>query len=198
MLALKRPNAASFDCCARSARTLVSSRKISTGPEPLADKGHEVRPDDRAAVRADDFTDSVAPVRRLLAPCLQHVRQARRHCSERSSARHVAAVQQLRGRFVDEADVVALVDDEDAFAQVLHDELVQLVEVREVDLALLGQRLAIPQSCCERDGEQRDGEQAGTGQSGDQEVRSRAVVLQERDRRFRSSAIVTSDVPSRA
>ena len=146
MLALSRPSAASFDCWTRSAITLVSSRKISTGPAPLSDKRDEVRPDDGAAVRGDDFADVVAAVRDLAAPGLQQVGEARRHgwparrpappAPPFSSCAAVSLIRRTRSR---------LVDDQDALAQVLHDELVQLVEVRQVDLALLGQRLALAQ-----------------------------------------------------
>ncbi|MCE3286373.1 MAG: hypothetical protein K0R70_2629, partial [Steroidobacteraceae bacterium] len=144
----------------------------------------EVRPDRRAAVGAHDLAIDVATVGVLLAPRIEQVREPRRDQRERRSGQHRRAPQQAGGRLVDESHAVELVDDEDAFTQVLDDELVQLVQVGDVEVALLDECFALAQPRGVRDREQRDREQARPGEPGDEEIRGQGVALQERDRRL--------------
>ncbi len=153
-------------------------------PRPGLGQRHEMRADHGAAVGGDDLTRRVAPVVILLAPGLEQVQQARGDLAQQRAALHRPALQHPRRRLVDEPHAVRAVDHEDALAQVLHDELVQLVQVREVDVALLHARLALPQLVRQRDREQRDREQARAGEARHQEVRALADAGEGRDRGF--------------
>ena len=55
-------------------------------------------------------------------------------------------MQQLCRRFVDQADRVVLIDDQDALAQMLHDELIELRQIRDVDFALSNEFFALSQA----------------------------------------------------
>ena len=144
------------------------------GPAAGLRQRDEVRPDGRAAVGADDLAVDVATVGGLPAPGIEQEGEPRRDQRERRAGQDRRAPQQPGGGLVDQPDAVELVDDEDALAQVLHDELVQLVQVRDVDVALLDERLALAQPGRVRDREQRDREQARAGEPGDQEIRGQA------------------------
>ncbi len=52
----------------------------------------------------------------------------------------------LRRRFVDQANLVSGIDNEDAFAQMLHDVLRQLGEIRKIDVLLADQGFAFAHS----------------------------------------------------
>ena len=172
MLALRRPSAASFDCWMRWAITLVSSRNTSTGPVPRSDSDTKCG---RITVPPSAETTSPVESRRSCA-CRRQVasRNSRRGATsaERRPRGDRAARQQSRRGVVDETDPVGGVHHEDALAQVLDDESVELVEVREVDVALADQRLALAQAAGERDREQRDREQARAGESRREEARA--------------------------
>ena len=98
------------------------------------------------------------PVVGVPAPGIEQVQQARRDFAERRACLHGRAMQQQRGRLVDQADRVVRVDDQDALAQVLHDELVQLGEVRDVDFALADALFALAQAARQRPDAERDDE----------------------------------------
>ncbi len=74
----------------------------------------------------------------------------------------------LRRRLVDETNLVGAVDDQEAFAQMLHDVLRQLGHIREIQVFLANQGLALAHAACREaggggDDEQQDSEQSGGG-----------------------------------
>ena len=69
-------------------------------------------------------------------PDAKQIQQPRRHFAEQRARRHRAALQQLRRGFVDQADAVVVIDHQDAFAQMLHDELIEFGQIGDVDFAL--------------------------------------------------------------
>ena len=95
-------------------------------------------------------------------------------CLTQEGARIGAAIpQHLRGGFVDEPHAILGVDHEDALAQVLHDVLRELGEVRKIDLLAAHQRLALAQAVRDRPGGERNGEQHHTDDAAGGEVARR-------------------------
>ena len=101
---------------------------------------------------------------------VEQVQQARRNLAEQRVRRRVAA-EDLACRLVDEADAVLLVDDHEALAQPLDDVLRQLREVREVEVALAHQRLALAQAPGERRDRERGDQDHAAEQSRLRQVR---------------------------
>ena len=164
MLADSRPSAASLPCCTRSAMRLVSSRKISVGPGAMPPR---VRSAAGSRARRRRRRSSMATLRPLaLPPGRQRVQEARRYLAHQGTRNGVVVAENLRCGFVDEADLIGGVDHQQAFAQVLHDVLRQLREVREVDVFLANQILALAHAAGDEarggsDDEQHRPEQAG-------------------------------------
>jgi len=101
--------------------------------------------------------------------------------------------QELRGARVVLADAAGGVHDEDAVLHVADHELVDLREVRQVDLALLGDLLAGARVTREPRGEARGGEECGAGEARLHEIlrprveapRLEGLLQQHRERRHR-------------
>ncbi len=182
MLADSRPSAASFDCCTRSAIRLVSSRKISTVPRSP--------PSSEAKCgwisRAPSAAGSVVP-----PSCVVVVPAPGRRAGTAAGARLRRAcarprepvAQHLRGRFVDQADAVVGVDDQDALAQVLDDVLRQLrpgcarsTSCRRTIASLSVRRLR------ERPHQQRDQEDDRAEHAGDEVIAGRGLAREVRHR----------------
>ena len=78
----------------------------------------------------------------------------------------MVVAENLRGGFIDEANLVGGIDDQQAFAQMLHDVLRQLGEVGQIEVLLAHQVLAFAHAAGDearggRNGEQHDAQQAG-------------------------------------
>ena len=152
-------------------------------PRPVLRQRHELRADHGAAVRRDDLGDGVPPVEFLPPPGLEQVQEPWRDLAQQLAAQHALALEQPRGGLVDQPDAVFGVDDEDALAQVLDDELVQLAQVGDVEVALLHARLALPEPMSHRQREQRDGEEAQAGETRHEEIRASSCTPTARRRR---------------
>ena len=129
-----------------------------------------MRPHFAQAVDREQVAAGRIGLRAALAPHREQIQQPRRHLAEQRIRLRVAAEDLARG-LVDEADAVLLVDDDEALAQPLDDVLREFREVREVEVALAHQRLALAQPAGERrDRERGDeddaAEQARLGQVG--------------------------------
>ena len=86
----------------------------------------------------------------LAAPHRQQVQQARRDLAQQRAGNRDRIAEHLGGRFVDQADAIARIDHQDAFAQALHDVLRELREVGEVHFLLAHQRFALAQALGQR------------------------------------------------
>ena len=100
-----------------------------------------------------------AGIAAALAPALQQIEQPRRGFAEKSIRIGLVIAEHARRRLVDQADALLIVDHQDALAQMLHDVLRELREIREVDLLAAQRRLALADAVGERPGEHRDREQ---------------------------------------
>ena len=109
----------------------------------------EMRPHLAKPVHGEEVAARRVGIRAALAPHGQEIEQARRNLAEQCARRRVAA-EDLACRLVDEPDAVLLVDDHEALAQPFDDVLRQLRQVREVEVALAHQRLALAQPPGER------------------------------------------------
>ncbi len=160
MLALRRPSAASFDCWIALGHLARVLEEDQHRPGSVLRQRHELWLDDRAAVGRDDLGDRVAPVGFLPSPGLEQVEQARGDLAEQLAVQYLLALEQPRGRLVDQPDAVLGIDHQDALAQVLDDEFVELAQVGEVEIPLLHARFALAQPVGQRQCQQRDREQA--------------------------------------
>ncbi len=109
----------------------------------------EMRPHLAQSVDGEEVAARRVGIRAALAPHGQEIEQARRNLAEQRARRRVAA-EDLACRLIDEPDAVLLVDDHEALAQPFDDVLRQLRQVREVEVALAHQRLALAQPPGER------------------------------------------------
>ena len=98
------------------------------------------------------------PIVGMAPPGPEQEQQSGRHFAQRGAGFYCAVHQQLRGGFVDQANAVVFIDDQNALAQVLHDELVELGEICDVDVALTNALLAFAQASAERPHGERDDE----------------------------------------
>lgn len=122
------------------------------------DDGWRVFVSERREVRQDLVRtvaghESGARVLRPLAalpPGREQIQEPRGSLAEEGSRVGAPVSEDLRGGFVDQADAVLVVDHEEALAQVLHDVLRQLREIREIDFPALDQRLGFLQPRRER------------------------------------------------
>ena len=92
-----------------------------------------------------------------MAPVVEAARQFGRHRTEVALVRRRIA-DQVPGRFVDGQDVVGIVDQDDAGLHAPDDEVVDLLEVEQVDAALLGKRLGLAHLPAEVRAQARHGE----------------------------------------
>ena len=151
----------------RSASSVVSSRKITTPGAGFAAERREMRPD-HARRRRPSMKASTATRRSCAGAGARSRADTAAAARLRRAARRVGAAvaEHLRRGLVDEPDAVLRVDDQDALAQVLHDVLRELRQVREVDLLPAHQRFAFAQTVRERPHEQRDDEEDGAEHPG--------------------------------
>jgi hypothetical protein len=136
----------------------------------------------RAAVRGEHGERGELPVVGAPAPGFEQVQKPRRDFAERRALPHARTVQQQRGRLVDEADRVVCIHDQDALAQVLDDELVELGEVGHVDLALAHALLALAQVARQRSDAERHDEYECADDAGRHEIAAIAAGGQCRER----------------
>ena len=108
--------------------------------------------------RRRSSTGEFSPCSRL-SPSGQGIQQARRNLAHQGTRNGVIVAENFRRRFVDETNLIGGVDDQQAFAQMLHDVLGQLREIRQIDVFLANQLFALAHAAggearCSRDGEQ--------------------------------------------
>ena len=151
-------------------------------PLAAAVERDEMRLDQAAAVGGEHGQRAELPVVGAPAPRVQQVQQARRDLAERRALPDARSLQQQRGRLVDQADRVVRIHDQDALAQVLHDELVQLGEVGDVDLALAHALFALAQVARQRRDAERHDEYQRADDAGGGEVARVALRSQRRER----------------
>ena len=115
-----------------------------------------------AATKLDGESSSLAG----LAPRAQGVEQPRRDLAQQRAGDGVRIAQNLGCGFVDQANPVGRIDDQEALAQVLHDVLGQIGEVGQIEVFLPNQIFAFAHAGCEDagggcNGEQHEPEKAG-------------------------------------
>jgi hypothetical protein len=170
---------------------------------PAAAERREVGLDFPAAVGRDDRRILDRRAVRPPAPPLDVVEQARRDLAEQRPRAGLGAEDLQRG-LVDQPHAVLRIDDDDALAQVLHDVLGQLGQVREVEVALADLRLGRAQPLREEraaagDQEQHDAVVAGLREA---ERSSEAggpddeLLAEQRERRGRRDDRARCGVPS--
>src|SRR5688572_15890571 len=98
----------------------------------------------------------------MTAPGIEQIQQTRRDFTQRCACRHRTALKKLRGGFVDEADGVIRIYDQNALAKMLHDELIELSKVRDIDFALANALFTFAQSASERSDAKYDDEEQCT------------------------------------
>ena len=103
----------------------------------------------------------------VVFPVIQLLRKTRRRLLEPPQDLLVE-FQQRAGGFVSQADILIRADDQHAGLQLLDDVLVELLQIGQIDTALLGQRLALSEAYCQHVGEcgggkQYQAQQARTG-----------------------------------
>ena len=97
--------------------------------------------------------------------------ERRRDLAEQAVVRIPTHAEQAGAGFVDEADLIIAVDDDDTFAQVLNDVLVELDEVLKIDAALRSQGLGVDDLLAQQLHDARDDEDDGCENTGCGEVR---------------------------
>ncbi len=95
-----------------------------------------------------------------------------------SSSGAVVGAELLDGGLVDQANLVVIVHDDDAFAQVLNDVLIELDEVAQVEAALLGERFGFDEACAQELHHGRDHEDYGAEDAHRRELGSGRDALQ--------------------
>ena len=128
----------------------------------------EMRGDLAGPVRSNEAAVAVRLRHRVLSPGGQQIQQARRRFAEQCAGESRAVAKDFGGRFIDQADPVLRVHDEDALAEVLHDVLRQLREIGEIHFLAPHQRFTFAQTRgdrpdAERDQENDRAEYAGAG-----------------------------------
>jgi hypothetical protein len=131
----------------------------------FAERG-EVSGDPGAGVLVDQCKFRVRRQGVVLAPAAHVVGQRLGSVAERPGSEQLGRAEQPRGRRVIEADLVVGVHDDDAFAQMLHDVLIQLGEILQVDATLARERFTLLYAASERTHRQGDREDDGREYSG--------------------------------
>ena len=142
MLADSRPSAASLLCC-----TLLGQARVLEEDEGRSEvrraERREMRSDQARPVRSENVDGaSSSPV---LAPLLNEIEQARGNFADQRSRHGMHVAENFGGGLVDEPDLSAAVDDQQALAQVLDDVLRQVCKVCKIEVSLANQIFALPQ-----------------------------------------------------
>ena len=119
--------------------------------DPCAVRGHEAR--------------RLVVLLATLPPGAQRIEQARGDLAHERTWNCLGVAQDLSRGLVDEANLIRRLDDQDAFAQMLHDVLRQIREIGEIDVFLAHQRFALTHArgehaCGSRDREQHQSQKA--------------------------------------
>src|SRR5579871_4896057 len=128
-------------------------------------QGCEVRLDNTGTIGRDEGGRSLFGLGRL-APRAQGIQEPRRYLPRQRSRNGMRISENLRGAFVDEANSVCGIDHQQTLAQVLHDVLRKLGEVRKIELLLAHEILALAHAtrhdaCRGRDREEHHAQETG-------------------------------------